>query len=369
MHIGWLDIPLITVTEYYSYVNYLTKLPHCPHRGSASEMATPAVGSMNSGRAERVLIVSLMKSGTHILQELMTALGYGMTGSGVRLRPEILPRFSQETRWQIARLGYDDETLARLRAGSGEDFTAATDRAWEALVISWERRLAQPLASWYTQASLEVGFAAQVHRRVLGTDFATTPPGVCWVINQLDLKQVDGQFLHEWSETGEPRIIFNYRDPRDMLLSFVNFLGGKTGRGFSNYNDLLPIAAILNSKATLAEQLAYALTDRSFPGLDDYQRMLWLLHHPNVCTTSFEELIGPKGGGSAQAQSAALTRVFEFLGITDIEPAEVAGRLFNPAVFSFYRGQIGGWREAYPPALKPAVDNRFGEVLRAYGYE
>jgi hypothetical protein len=310
-----------------------------------------------------------MKSGTHILQELMTALGYGMTGSGVRLRPEILPVFSKETRWQIARIGCDDETLARLETSGGEDFTEATDRAWEALVSSWERRLAQPLASWYTQASLEVGFAAEVHRRAIGSDFAATPPGVCWVINQLDLKCVDGQFLREWSETGEPKIIFNYRDPRDMLLSFVNFLCGKTGRGFSNYNDLLPVSQILNSKATLEEKLAYALADRAFPALGDHQRMLWLLHHPNVCKTSFEELIGPRGGGSAEAQTGALIRVFEFLGITGTKPADVAGRLFNPDVFSFYRGQIGGWREAFTPALQPLIDDRFGEVLQAYGYE
>jgi hypothetical protein len=310
-----------------------------------------------------------MKSGTHILQELMTALGYGMTGSGVRLTPETLPVFNRETRWQILRLSCDDETIARLETATGEQFRKATDRAWEALVTSWERRLAQPLASWYTQALLETGFAAQVHRRAIGSDFAATPPGVCWVINRLDITQVDGQFLREWSETGEPRIIFNYRDPRDLTLSFVNFLCGKTGRGFSNYNDLLPFSAILNSKSTLEERLAYALADRSFPGLGDYQRMLWLLHHPNVCKTSFEELVGPRGGGSAEAQGSGLKRVFEFLGVTGTEPADMAGRLFNPGAFSFYRGQIGGWREAFTPALQRLADDRFGEVMQAYGYE
>ena len=54
-----------------------------------------------------------MKSGTHILQELMVALGYGMTGSGVKLSPEILPVFSKEDRWDIARLVYNGATLAR----------------------------------------------------------------------------------------------------------------------------------------------------------------------------------------------------------------------------------------------------------------
>jgi hypothetical protein len=310
-----------------------------------------------------------MKSGTHILQELMVALGYGMTGSGVKLSPEILPVFSKESRWQIARLGYDDETITRLESSGEEEFTAATDRGWEALVTSWERRFAQPLASWYTQASLETGFAADVHRRAIGADFADTPPGVCWVINQLDITQVDGHFLHEWATTGQPRIIFNYRDPRDMVLSMVNFLLDKTGRGFSNYHDLLPFSQILKSKATLEEALAYAISDRCFIGAGHHERMLWLLNHPNVCKTSFEELVGPRGGGSAQAQAAALNRIFEFLGVTGTEPAQLAGRLFNPDVFSFYRGQIGGWREAFTPALRRLADDRFGEVLQAYGYE
>jgi hypothetical protein len=310
-----------------------------------------------------------MKSGTHILQELMVALGYGMTGSGVKLRPEILPGFSKETRWRIARLGYDDETITRLESSGEEEFTAATDRGWEALVTSWERRFAQPLASWYDQASLETGFAADVHRRAIGSDFADTPPGVCWVINQLDITQIDGRFLNEWATTGQPRIIFNYRDPRDMVLSMVNFLLDKTGRGFSNYHDLPPFSQILKSKDTLEEALAYAISDRCFIGAGHHERMLWLLNHPNVCKTSFEELVGPRGGGTVAAQSAALNRVFEFLGVTGTEPAAVAGRLFNPDVFSFYRGQIGGWREAFTPALTRLADDRFGEVLQAYGYE
>jgi hypothetical protein len=310
-----------------------------------------------------------MKSGTHLLQELMVALGYGMSGSGVRLRPEILPVLSKETRWQIARLVYDEETIASLETSDEEHFTKVTDRGWEALVLSWERRLAQPLTTWYTLELPDAGLAGQAHRRAVGSDFAETPPGVCWVINQFDITRLDGHFLREWTETGEPRIIFNYRDPRDMLLSMVNFLCGKTGRGFSNYNDFLVFSDILKSKATLEDQLAYALADPSFPTLRDHQRMLWLLHHPNVCKTSFEELVGPQGGGSAEARARALTRVFEFLGITGKDPADVADQLFNPDVFSFYRGQIGGWRESFTPALRRLADDRFGEILRLYGYE
>jgi hypothetical protein len=126
---------------------------------------------------------------------------------------------------------------------------------------------------------------------------------------------------------------------------------------------------ILKSKASLEEQLAYALTDPSFPAQRDLAHMVWLLNHPDVCKTSFEELVGPRGGGTGQAQARTLGRVLEFLGVTSTEPDDVAGGLFNPDVFSFYRGQIGGWREAFTPGHRRLAEDRFGDVLRLYGYE
>jgi hypothetical protein len=310
-----------------------------------------------------------MKSGTHLLQELMVALGYKMYGAGVRLRPDIVPVLDGETRQRIARLAYDQQTLGRLETAGPEEFTEATDRAWEALGWSWHIRLAQPLVTWYSREMVDTGFIEQVHRRAVGSGFADTPAGVCWVVNQFDIKQLDGHFLHEWSQTGTPKIIFNYRDPRDVLLSMVNFLSDRTGKGFSNYNDFLVFSRILKSKASLEEQLAYALTDPSFPGQRDLAHMIWLLNHPDVCLTSFEELVGPRGGGKAQDQSRALSRVFEFLGVSGTEPGDVAGGLFNPGVFSFYRGQIGGWREAFTPELRRLADSRLGDLLDLYGYE
>lgn len=324
---------------------------------------------MESSKAPRVIIISIMKSGTHLLQELMVALGYGMYGAGVRLRPEILPVLDRETRWRIARIAYDKQALAALEDADEDGFTQATDRAWDALSWSWHIRFDQPLTTWYTRSMVESGFVEEVHRRAVGTDFAETPRDVCWVFNQFDITRLDGHFLREWTETGDPKIIFNYRDPRDMTLSMVNFLCGKTGKGFSNYNDFLVFSDILRSKGTFEEQLSYALTDPYFPPAQrDMSHLLWLLNHPNVCKTSFEELVGPRGGGTAAAQLAALTKILDFLGV-DTSPEELAGRLFNPDVFSFYRGQIGGWRTAFSPEHQRLAQERFGDVLRLYGYE
>jgi|SRR5579875_2970907 len=319
------------------------------------------------GRAERVILISLMKSGTHLLQELMVALGYGMYGQA-RIAPEIKPVLDTAERWRIARMVCDEATVAGLDAATQDEFIAVTDQAWEALAWSWQIRFGMPLKTWYGMELVSTGLIDQALHRTVGSDFAQTPPGVCWVFNEFDIKKVDGHFLHEWADTGEPRIIFNYRDPRDMLLSMVNFLAGRTGKGFSNFDDFHVFSGILRSKPSLNEQLTYALTDRSFPAVGDMERMLWLLHHPNVCKTSFEELVGPPGGGTEQARQDALARILSFLGVTGTTPDEVAGRLFNREAFSFFRGQIGGWREDFSAQHNKLAEARFGEALALYGY-
>lgn len=326
------------------------------------------MNTVKSARADRVIIVSMMKSGTHLLQELMLALGYGMYGQA-RIAPEMRPSLDEETRRRITRMAYGEEECAALEAKGGSFFEKASDRAWEALGWSWQIRFGMPLVTWYGMELINTELVDQVHRRVAGSDFAQTPPGVCWVFNEFDITKIDGHFLHEWAETGEPRIIFNYRDPRDMTLSMVNFLSGKTGRGFSAFNDFEVFSRILKSKQSTEEMLTYALTDRSFPGCHGaFERALWLLHHPDVCKTSFEELVGEEGGGSAEAQAQALTRVLEFLGVSDQTPQDVAGRLFNRDAFTFYRGRIHAWREIFTPEHERLAASRFGEILPLYGY-
>jgi hypothetical protein len=87
-----------------------------------------------------------------------------------------------------------------------------------------------------------------------------------------------------------------------------------------------------------------------------------------VCKTSFEDLVGARGGGSDELQAKTLAQIFDFLGV-GADPAEVSAQLFNPEVFSFYKGQIGGWRDAFTDEHRRLAQERFGDVLRLYGYE
>jgi hypothetical protein len=270
----------------------------------------------------------------------------------------------------MANMVYDDDALADLKSRSEREFVDATDSAWEALAWSWQLRFGMPLESWYSTELINTGLVATAARRTAGSSFADTPAGVCWVLHEFDFHRIDGSFLREWAETGEPRIIFNYRDPRDTLLSLVNFLCGRTKGGLSAFNNLRALSGILLGMNSLEDRLTYALTDESFPGqAADFKKMLWLLHHPNVCKASFEELAGPDGGGSAETQMRAVARIIDFLGVTAPSPEDVAGKLFNRDTFSFYRGQIGAWRDAFSAEHHRMAQDRLGEVLSLYGYK
>jgi hypothetical protein len=321
-----------------------------------------------SSRASRVILISMMKSGTHLVNELMVALGYSMYGH-VRVSPEIRPVLDKPTRWRIANMIYNNDEIARLKSEPEFAFNDATDRAWEALAWSWQARLGMPLTNLYSMELIDTGLVEKAYRRTAGSSFMETPTGICWVLHEFDIKKIDGNFLREWAETGEPRIVFNYRDPRDTILSLVNFLCGRTKQGLSAFNNLPTYSRILLAKTSLEERLTYALTDTSFPcQVGDFMRMQWLLHHPNVCKVSFEELVGPNGGGSAESQASAAARLVNFLGATDISPADVASALYNRDAFSFYQGQLGAWRKVFTAEHCRLVEDRFGEVLSMYGY-
>lgn len=317
--------------------------------------------------AKRVLLVSLMKSGTHLIQELMVALGYGMYGTS-RIPPDIRPVFDDQARRQIARLVYDDEQYEAVVAMKDRtEFERLTQEAWEALGWAWQQRLGMPLANRYGVAIVNTPLVEQALRRTASVPFAETPDGVCWVITELDLKRVDGKFLQEWTETGEPRVIFMYRDPRDVLVSMVNFLSNKTAGGFGNYSDFLVYNKILDALPSMEEKLSYALTDPTFPCMGDHERALWLLNHPMVCRVSFEELVGEAGGGSAEQQMAAVKRIVEFVG-SPMDPGSLTNKLFRRDSFTFFKGQIGTWREVFTPEHKDLVASRLGEVIDLYGY-
>jgi hypothetical protein len=162
--------------------------------------------------------------------------------------------------------------------------------------------------------------------------------------------------------------VLNYRDPRDTVVSMINFLEGRTREGYGNFYEADIFSTILASKSTWDEKIDYALRDPSFLGRDQFERALWLLNHPKVCKVRYEDLVGPRGGGDRERQVDAVRRILRHVG-SDRDPETVAGRVYNPDSWSFYRGRTGAWRERFTARNLARFTEQFGDLLEQYGYE
>jgi hypothetical protein len=331
-----------------------------------------ATVSSTHSAAQRVIVVSLQKSGTHLIERIMRSLGYQTHGSAIRVEPGMEPILDREDRVGIASQILNPAELAKLcETNDSEEFTRTTDEAWERLAWFWERRFGMPIAKRYGRARQEWIDNVYCATMMQNVRFSGTPAGLCWFVHELDIGLVDGEFLGEWASFEEPRIILNYRDPHDVMLSFVNYLSGKTGRGFGNFHEYKVFGRILSGIESFDERLSYALRDPSFPGHGEMERAYWLYRHSNVCKVSFEELVGPLGGGSIERQWGAIQRILRHLSIPVTEElvrtSAAAG--YSRDAFTFYRGRIGAWRDAFKDEHLRIFDRKFGEISRLFGYD
>jgi hypothetical protein len=295
-----------------------------------------------------VLAVALMKSGTHLVQELLIAMGYRIAG---------VPRIPQHARVQLT---VDD--VARIRNAPRDSRRSEVDEPdlWTAVQNQVQLQLGAPLARHYGRESTNTEpMAGSTY-----LPFEATPSDVAWIVSELDPLRVDGNFWNEWLTTNEPRTLFLFRDPRASTLSMVNFLLGATGNGFGDYQDFRVFHEILSGFRSLDEQLRFALTCPGFPGQRDHARMRWMLHHPRVFSTSYEALVGPEGGGTSIEKSRAISGIRRHLGVTGSHSTSI----YNRNSFTFHVGAVGSWRQAYSPENLALANRVFSDDLRAYGY-
>ncbi|WP_308296741.1 sulfotransferase domain-containing protein [Streptomyces sp. ISL-44] len=317
--------------------------------------------------SERVFVISPRKSGTHLVQELLVHLGYHVYGEPV---PPAAgrPAFSIRERIDMAERFLDPAEFEALdHEGDRDAFVHTTDQVWLQLAWAWQTRLAVTPLAHVQAVAPEARFGPKMRPEIWTAPFSTTPAGVSWIFHSVDVWRMDNTFLSEWVNTGSPKVILNYRDPRDVLVSLVDFFSRNNGLKFMRYPESAIFGPVLESIEDYGNKLDYAMSDPQMPLLSDFESAISFLHHPNVCHVSFEELVGPQGGGSRAVQLAAVKRVANWLD-HDVDPASVADLLFNPQSFTLNKGRIGRWREAFSPAHVERFEARFGHLLDSFGY-
>lgn len=197
----------------------------------------------------------------------------------------------------------------------------------------------------------------------------------------LDRAAKDGQYVtaHVWGHEELLEILeelgyaslFVIRDPRDIVISTAAYIARLRRhmhhrRFVAEYeSDAARYLAIING---------YPASPRG-PGRLSLAEKLegfapWL-NAPGALTCRFEDLIGERGGGSAQDQLRAVTEVGDRIGVpvNAAEAARIADEAWSAGAATFRAGLTGEWRRAFDPAVRDAFDRCVdAELLGAYGY-
>lgn len=154
------------------------------------------------------------------------------------------------------------------------------------------------------------------------------------------------------------------RDPRAVLASFVPYvLKNKTHFLHNTFQHL-----------SREEQYKAALNGTFGP----YGALqpLWLrcnsllpwIKMDNILKIRFEDIVGPKGGGTAQAQEQAMEKLCKWIDVPLDRISFVSEKLFGPGKQTFRKGQVDSWQEEIPPAVLRMLDEHLGDVLLDWGY-
>jgi hypothetical protein len=155
-----------------------------------------------------------------------------------------------------------------------------------------------------------------------------------------------------------------HRDPRAVLVSFVHYVARLEEHVLHQEFKLLSeeeqFAAVLNGHRFKKAYLE-PLRTRCM-ALDGW------MASDKVLKIRFEDLVGEKGGGTADSQKETLTRLCDWLEIPTPPIEQVTEELFGPGRHTFRKGQIASWKDELPKNLIKQVDEKLSDVLELWGY-
>ena len=243
----------------------------------------------------RIVANSIPKSGTNLLARLLTLLGFEQTSEvGIRSRLVAGP-FSPARKL--------------LRARSSEKVTIG--------VVSPQ----------------------QIDRRWLGRHLSRVPDGCFVTAHCVYSPELASLFAGE-----RMRVVCILRDPRDVAVSQMHYIKQKKRH---------PIHEAFMALPSDEERLLFSirggvLGGRELRSLDErYRQFVGWQRDENSVLVKFEDLVGPKGGGSAEAQRATVERVARHVGLEPDERIMHTVENIYGVGKTFRKGQIGSWRSEF----------------------
>lgn len=270
----------------------------------------------------KVIVNSLPKSGTHLLGRLMDLLGMierqpGLAGG--------LVRRTARNPW------HNVKKLPRLAVSPDTGVNVDLDIPANRVSKKWlHKYLAAIMPGEYLTAHLP--YDQDLRRFLAARDF---------------------------------RLLFIYRDPRDVLVSLANF-HRRSHKPFQRIFN----AAEPRERWKIALEGVSAGNSALSPLPERLSRAQGWIKDPAVCAVRFEDLIGDQGGGDFEIQKKTLARILRHLSVevSDAERHYLQENLFFRRSETFHKGQIGQWEEVMSDNDIVLANERLGDMITAYGY-
>lgn len=265
----------------------------------------------------RIVANSVPKSGTHLLSRLLLLLGFEQRPLGIRPRLVAGP-FSPIRRF--------------IRAREPE------------------------------KVSVGVVSPQQVGHHWLQRRLARVPDG-CFVTAHCLYTPELAELLRE----EEMRVVCILRDPRDVAVSQMHYI--KQQRRHFAHKAFVALPS--DHERLLVSIRGGKLDGRTLQSLGErYRQFLGWERDEGAIVVKFEDLVGPRGGGSAETQRRAVERVLAHLDLSADEPTlrRMEEEMFGIGK-TFRRGQIGGWRKEFSEEHARVTKEVVGPWLVKLGYE
>ncbi len=161
------------------------------------------------------------------------------------------------------------------------------------------------------------------------------------------------------------KVIFVVRDPRDHLISVLNWLH----EGEWEY---IPVNQIEDPVDQLTDLITGKI--KRFPyvelGFLAYEWNIKDLPPQSLYVTHFEHLVGSKGNGSDEVQLQEVYNLANFIdkSLTDSEAKNIASNIFGGTT-TFRKGLVGVWKTEFTLEQKRLFRDRYNDLLIRLNYE
>ncbi len=172
---------------------------------------------------------------------------------------------------------------------------------------------------------------------------------------------------------GRIKIIGTYRDPRDQIISCVRW-AFKCNHLRTPDKTVQQVALEMLQNYGAAYRSNFGAPFANYAGartLDAmYAPVMQWEKYPQVLMVYFENLVGPRGGGSREVQLDEIRRIANHLEVelSQERLEEIADNLFG-GTSTFMSGQIGTWRQYFGPEHVDLIKKSCGSTLVRLGYE